>query len=54
MRISVIATERILQSSVDAKINTEIPAFIVDLFKRADNAGLGDKEAAALIEVIRN
>lgn len=54
MRISVIATERILQSSVDAKINTEIPAFIADLFKRADNAGLGDKEAAALIEVIRN
>lgn len=54
MRISVIATERILQSSVDAKINTEIPAFIADLFKRADAAGLGDKEAAALIEVIRN
>lgn len=54
MRISVIATERILQSSIDAKINTEIPAFIADLFKRADAAGLGDKEAAALIEVIRN
>ncbi|WP_039913098.1 NAD(P)-dependent oxidoreductase [Cellvibrio mixtus] len=54
MRISVVATERILQSSVDANINTEIPAFIADLFKRADNAGLGDKEAAALIEVIRN
>lgn len=54
MRISVIATERILQSSIDAKINTEIPEFIADLFKRANNAGLGDKEAAALIEVIRN
>ncbi len=54
MRISVVATERILQSSIDANINTEIPAFIADLFKRADSAGLGDKEAAALIEVIRD
>ncbi len=53
MRISVVATERILQSSFEANINTEIPAFIADLFKRADDAGLGDKEAAALIEVIR-
>ncbi|MET0356963.1 MAG: NAD(P)-binding domain-containing protein [Cellvibrio sp.] len=53
MRISVVATKRILQSSVDAKINTEIPAFIADLFKRADAAGLSDREVAALIEVVR-
>lgn len=53
LRISVEATQRILQSSQDAGLNTEFPAFVVDLLKRADAAGLGNQELAALIKVLR-
>lgn len=53
LRISVEATQRILQSSKDAGINTEFPAFVADLLRRADAAGLGNQELASLINVLR-
>lgn len=42
LRISVEATERILQASTSAGINVEVPALVASLLKRADAAGLGD------------
>jgi 3-hydroxyisobutyrate dehydrogenase-like beta-hydroxyacid dehydrogenase len=53
MRISIEATRRILLNSRASGINAEIPAFIDDLFQRADKAGLADQELAALIKVVR-
>ncbi|MGJ7609167.1 NAD(P)-dependent oxidoreductase [Variovorax sp. LT1R20] len=53
MRISVEATQRILQTAQEAGINTEFPAFAAGLFKRADVAGLGGEEIAALIKLLR-
>ena len=53
MRISVEATQRILQTAQEAGIDTEFPAFAAGLFKRADAAGLGGEEIAALIKLLR-
>lgn len=53
MRISVEATQRILQTAREAGINDEFPAFAAGLFKRADAAGLGGEEIAALIKLLR-
>lgn len=53
MRISVEATQRILQTAQEAGINTEFPAFAAGLFRRADAAGLGGEELAALIKLLR-
>jgi len=53
MRISVEATQRILQTAREAGINTEFPAFAAGLFRRADAAGLGGEEIAALIKLLR-
>lgn len=53
MRISVEATQRILQTAQDAGINTEFPTFAAGLFQRADAAGLGGEEIAALVKLLR-
>ncbi len=53
MRISIEATERILQTAQQAGINTEFPAFAAGLFRRAGAAGLGGEEVAALIKLLR-
>ncbi len=53
MRISVEATQRILQTAQASGINTEFPAFAAGLFRRADAAGLGGEELAALIKLLR-
>ncbi|RQO42986.1 3-hydroxyisobutyrate dehydrogenase [Variovorax sp. KBW07] len=53
MRISVEATQRILQTAQETGINTEFPVFAAGLFKRADAAGLGGEELAALIKLLR-
>ncbi|QFZ87133.1 NAD(P)-dependent oxidoreductase [Variovorax paradoxus] len=54
MRISVEATQRILQTAQEAGINTEFPTFAAGLFRRADAAGLGGEELAALIKLLRH
>lgn len=54
MRISIEATQRILQTAQQAGINTEFPAFAAGLFRRADAAGLGGEEVAALIKLLRS
>lgn len=53
LRISIEATRRILHSSMEAGINNEFPAFVADLFDRAEADGLGNEELAALIKVMR-
>ena len=53
MRISVEATQRILQTAHEAGINTEFPTFAAGLFQRADAAGLGGEEIAALVKLLR-
>ena len=53
MRISVEATQRILQTAQEAGINTEFPTFAAGLFQRADAAGLGGEEIAALVKLLR-
>jgi 3-hydroxyisobutyrate dehydrogenase-like beta-hydroxyacid dehydrogenase len=53
MRISVEATRRILQAAQASGINAEFPAFAAGLFQRADDAGLGGEELAALIKLLR-
>lgn len=53
LKISVEATERLVQTAQAARINSEFPTFASGLFKRAMAAGYGDEEAAALIKVLR-
>ncbi|MBT2325827.1 NAD(P)-dependent oxidoreductase [Variovorax paradoxus] len=53
LRISIEATQRILDSSRAAGINTDVPALFTDLLRRAGQAGLGNEELAALIKVLR-
>jgi len=53
MRISVEATARILEASRAAGLATEIPALAASLLDRADQAGYGDEEVAAVIKVLR-
>jgi 3-hydroxyisobutyrate dehydrogenase-like beta-hydroxyacid dehydrogenase len=53
LRISVDATARLLETARGAGINTEFPAFVSGLLARADAAGLGGEELAALIKVLR-
>jgi len=53
MRISVEATKRILETAQTSGIDTEFPAFAAGIFRRADEAGLGGEELAALIKLLR-
>jgi 3-hydroxyisobutyrate dehydrogenase-like beta-hydroxyacid dehydrogenase len=53
LRISVEATERLVQTAQAAQINTEFPTFASGLFKRAVAEGYGNEEAAALVKVLR-
>jgi 3-hydroxyisobutyrate dehydrogenase-like beta-hydroxyacid dehydrogenase len=53
LRISVEATRRILANARSTGISTEFPAFVDGLLQRADAAGLGDEELAALIKLWR-
>ena len=39
--------------SEDLGINSEVPAFMVNLYQRAAEAGLGDNDTASLIKVLR-
>jgi 3-hydroxyisobutyrate dehydrogenase-like beta-hydroxyacid dehydrogenase len=53
LRISVEATARILQASVDAGIDTQVARLGADVLQQASEAGYGDEELAALIKVFR-
>ncbi|MBC8134615.1 MAG: NAD(P)-dependent oxidoreductase [Fibrella sp.] len=53
LRISVGATERILQTAHATGISTAFPALASDILRRAADAGLGDEELAATIKVLR-
>jgi 3-hydroxyisobutyrate dehydrogenase-like beta-hydroxyacid dehydrogenase len=53
MRISIDATQRILDASKSMDINVEFPQFVYELHQRAKAAGLADQEVAALIKVLR-
>jgi len=47
------ALQRIQEQARDARINSEVPDFVSNLFKRAIAAGDGEKDVAALINVLR-
>jgi 3-hydroxyisobutyrate dehydrogenase-like beta-hydroxyacid dehydrogenase len=53
LRISVEATERIAQAARQSGINAEFPTFLSSLFQRANAAGYGNEELAAVIKVLR-
>lgn len=53
MRISIDATQRILDASKSMDINVEFPQFVCALHQRTQAAGLADQEVAALIKVLR-
>lgn len=53
LRISVVATQRILEASADAGIDTRVPRLFASLLAQAHDAGLADSELAALIQVFR-
>jgi 3-hydroxyisobutyrate dehydrogenase-like beta-hydroxyacid dehydrogenase len=47
------AVELIMKQAREAGINSEIPKFTGELFRKALSAGYGDEEVAALIKVLR-
>lgn len=51
--MSAVAVELIVKQAREAEINSEIPAFTWELFRKALSAGYGDEEAGALIKVLR-
>ncbi|UJR86033.1 NAD(P)-dependent oxidoreductase [Sandaracinus amylolyticus] len=53
LRISVDATARLLETARASGLSTEFPALAASIFARAARAGLADREAAAIIEVMR-
>lgn len=53
LKISVDATERILQHAKDKKIHTGFPELAARLLKQSKDAGYGDEELAAVIKVMR-
>lgn len=54
VNICVAAMEMIIRQAQEAGINSEIPALYQRLFKKAQSAGYGNEESAALIKVLRN
>jgi 3-hydroxyisobutyrate dehydrogenase-like beta-hydroxyacid dehydrogenase len=52
LRISVDATQRLLETAERSGLNTELPALVSSLFQRAARRGLLDEEVAALIKVM--
>ena len=53
LKISIEATARLAQASREGGINSEIPEFVAEFFKRAGAAGYENEEVAALIKVLR-
>lgn len=53
LKISVLATERILQHAQQKKIDTAYPVLMAGLLKSADTAGYADEELAAVVKILR-
>lgn len=53
LRISIPAVRRILRTSEQLKINTEMPTVVDGWLQRASAQGLADEELAALIKVLQ-
>ena len=53
LRISITAVARILQTSANLAINTEVPALVNRWLQHAEKAGFADEELAALIKILR-
>jgi 3-hydroxyisobutyrate dehydrogenase-like beta-hydroxyacid dehydrogenase len=53
MKISVLATQRILQHAQEKKIDTAYPALMAELLNKADKAGYADEELAAVVKILR-
>ena len=48
------AHEHIRTHAHDMKINSEFPDFVWNLLSRAEGAGYGDEDIAAIIKILRN
>ncbi len=48
------AHEHIRKHAYDMKINTEFPDFVSNLLTRAEDAGYGDEDIAAIIKILRS
>ncbi|KQW01302.1 NAD(P)-dependent oxidoreductase [Rhizobacter sp. Root1221] len=53
LRISVEATQRLLDTARQSGIDTGFPAYAAGVFRRGHEAGLGGEEMAALVKVLR-
>lgn len=53
LKISVEATDRILQHARDNKIHTVYPALMANLLQQAFDSGYGDEELAAVVKILR-
>lgn len=53
LSISIEATERILKASQEYNLNTDVPKLAVEFLKKAEKAGLRNKELASVIKVFR-
>ena len=53
LSISVEATKRLARAARQAGINSQFPAFVAGMFRKAIAAGYGNEELAALIKVLR-
>ena len=48
------AHEHIKRHAYDSKINTEFPDFVSSLLGRAEDAGYGEQDIAAIVKLLRN
>jgi 3-hydroxyisobutyrate dehydrogenase-like beta-hydroxyacid dehydrogenase len=54
LRISIDATQRLLETAERSGLSTELPALVSSLFQRAAQRGLANEEVAALIKVMES
>ncbi|KAL1915159.1 uncharacterized protein VTP21DRAFT_7640 [Calcarisporiella thermophila] len=53
LRVSSLSVELIVKQAREAGINSDIPTFVLRLFRKALEAGYGELEIGALIKVLR-
>jgi len=52
--VAAVAVSRIAEQAADARINSEFPDLLASLAKRAQSAGYGAQETAAIVKVLRS
>jgi len=52
--VATVVVSRIAEQAADARFNGEFPDLLASLAKRAQNAGYGPQETAAIVKVLRS